>query len=368
MMEKQIAQQAGPGGEPVSRRRIGKVALGAAAGLTLPAALPAWIEAKRKKRKKKPRPPAPEPTSCNETACLVRAWGGLGHGEGQFDRPWGMAVSPANGDLYVADYNNSRVQRFSASGEFIGTWGSEGTGNTQFQRVIDVAVAPNGDVLALDYGHAIVKRFTADGAYLSQWGGPAPEPGPIEYPVQALAVDGDGDVYVLEGSPGDRVFKFTASGELIHQFGGTGSGDGELFLASGLAAAANGDVLVADTGNRRVQRFSASGAYIEQWSVPSLGSTEPDFPQGLTEAADGTIFVTYGTSQFVRHFSAHGELLGEWSALIGFEGRPMAIIDVAVHQDQIYVTDQYNELVQQFTLDLPPEPKRKKKRKKRKKH
>jgi hypothetical protein len=122
-MKKQIAQPAGPGGECISRRGIGKAALSAAAGLTLPAAFPAWSEAK-KKRKKKPRPPEPEPTSCNETACFVRAWGGLGEGEGQFNRPWGMAVSPASGDLYVADYNNSRVQRFNASGEFVGAWGS----------------------------------------------------------------------------------------------------------------------------------------------------------------------------------------------------------------------------------------------------
>ncbi len=43
----------------------------------------------------------------------------FGSGQGQFDTPLGIAMDP-NDILYVTDYNNSRVQRFTALGDFAG--------------------------------------------------------------------------------------------------------------------------------------------------------------------------------------------------------------------------------------------------------
>ena len=56
-----------------------------------------------------------------------------GTGDGQFDFPEGIAVAPS-GDVYVADTANDRIQRFDASGNFIGKWGTSGNQAGQLDR------------------------------------------------------------------------------------------------------------------------------------------------------------------------------------------------------------------------------------------
>ena len=62
-----------------------------------------------------------------------RSFGSAGSGLGQFNEPWGVAVNdstglaPAAGDVYVVDSGNNRVERFSASGLFLGWFDGSGT-------------------------------------------------------------------------------------------------------------------------------------------------------------------------------------------------------------------------------------------------
>ena len=51
--------------------------------------------------------------------------GGFGSGNGQLSNPLGVATD-GSGNVYVADANNSRIQKFDASGTFLMAWGSSG--------------------------------------------------------------------------------------------------------------------------------------------------------------------------------------------------------------------------------------------------
>ncbi|NIT36806.1 MAG: hypothetical protein GTN49_09945 [candidate division Zixibacteria bacterium] len=85
-------------------------------------------------------------------------WGSEGSGDGQFNQPEGLGVAP-NRDVYIADSNNHRVQYFSASGSFRGKWGTYGTRNGQFNEPSGVGVADNGTVYVTDMNNDRVQYF-----------------------------------------------------------------------------------------------------------------------------------------------------------------------------------------------------------------
>ena len=73
--------------------------------------------------------------------------------------PLGMTFDP-NGNLYIADMGNYRIVKLKTDGTVLGTWGSYGSGNNQFNSAQDVGAAPDGTVYALDSGNnrIMVKR------------------------------------------------------------------------------------------------------------------------------------------------------------------------------------------------------------------
>ena len=90
-------------------------------------------------------------------------------GGGPFNRPTNIAVGP-NGDLYVSDgYGNSRVHRFSPTGQLKRSWGTPGRGPGQFYLPHGIAVASDGRVFVCDRESDRIQIFSPDGEYLSEW-------------------------------------------------------------------------------------------------------------------------------------------------------------------------------------------------------
>jgi len=55
-------------------------------------------------------------------------------------------VFDEHGNLFVADFYNDRVQKFTANGTFLTSFGDKGTGPGQFDHAIAIAVAEDGAV------------------------------------------------------------------------------------------------------------------------------------------------------------------------------------------------------------------------------
>jgi len=68
------------------------------------------------------------------------AGGGQGTGDGDLDSVGGVAAA-SDGSVYVSDWFNHRIQKFTSEGVFVSKWGTEGTGDGQFIQPATVAVA-----------------------------------------------------------------------------------------------------------------------------------------------------------------------------------------------------------------------------------
>lgn len=80
-----------------------------------------------------------------------------------------------------------------------------------------------------------------------------------------VAWDAAGNIYVADGYGNARVAKYEPTGKYIKSWGSRGTAPGQFNIVHGIAIDAQGNVYVADEGNRRVQVFDANGTYLRHF-------------------------------------------------------------------------------------------------------
>jgi DNA-binding beta-propeller fold protein YncE len=80
---------------------------------------------------------------------LLLEWGSKGSGDGEFSYPRGITIDK-NGNLYVADTNNHRIQKFSSDCTFVAKWGSQGSADGQFSSPRGITIDKNGNLYVAD--------------------------------------------------------------------------------------------------------------------------------------------------------------------------------------------------------------------------
>ena len=84
--------------------------------------------------------------------------GSGGSGDGEFNYPSGVTVD-SSGNVYVADSNNHRIQKFDSDGVFVTKWGSKGSGDGQFQQPSGIAIDSSGNVYVADSDNHRIQKF-----------------------------------------------------------------------------------------------------------------------------------------------------------------------------------------------------------------
>jgi tripartite motif-containing protein 71 len=243
-----------------------------------------------------------------------------GNGVGQFISPFWVAID-AVGDVYVSDINNNRIQKFSASGAYLSTWGSEGTAEGQFEGPTGIAIDPSGNVYVGDTYNHRVQKFDATGAFLRAWG---------------WGVD-----------DGAYAFQICTSS---CQAGQGDYGDGGFASPHGIAIGTAGDVFVADTENHRIQRFTTAGLF--QSSVGEVGQAPGDFyyPWDIEFDVAGNAFVVDAGNQRIEKFDPSLDVrLASWGRAGIEPGEFATPLGIAVDASgSIYVSDAGNNRIQKF--------------------
>jgi len=80
---------------------------------------------------------------------FVKSFGTTGEDNGKFLNPNSLAFD-ANGNIFVADSGNHRIQVLDPNGKFLNKWGTFGTGYAQFLEISGIAVDSDGNVFTAD--------------------------------------------------------------------------------------------------------------------------------------------------------------------------------------------------------------------------
>jgi len=90
---------------------------------------------------------------------FVSQWGTWGTGYGEFRNPAGVAVA-SDGSVYVTDWLNNRIQKFTSEGVFVNRLGSYGRGDGDLRDPAGVAVASDGSVYVTDWSNNRTQKFS----------------------------------------------------------------------------------------------------------------------------------------------------------------------------------------------------------------
>ena len=121
---------------------------------------------------------------------------GKGSGPGELLFPTYVTVD-AQGNLYVTDTLNSRVQLFDAGGNYVKNFGERGNSWGMFDKPKGVATDSFGNVYVVDSGWSNVQIFNPKGQVLLFFGGRGPIPGMLQNPT-AIAIDKQNRIYVAD--------------------------------------------------------------------------------------------------------------------------------------------------------------------------
>ena len=271
---------------------------------------------------------------------VLGAYGTYGYETGEMTKPWGIAINQKTGNAYVTDYGNNRLDVFSSSGGFIKAmgWGVS-NGAAEYETCTSsckagIAGSGNGQFSALE----------------------------------GVSVDASGNIWVADAG-NDRIDEFNEAGEYQLKFGSAGAGAGQFNWPMDIAFA-GGNVYVTDQNNNRVDEFSTAGAFIKAtgWGVsngnPELetctsscqagtagaGNGQFNLPRGLTtDPASGNLYVTEIGGDRVQEITTSGAYVTKFGSVGSGSGQFAQPMGVVVNpSEDIYVTDFENARVQEW--------------------
>lgn len=175
-----------------------------------------------------------------------------------FERPVGIACDPLSEKVYVVDTGGIETESHhlvifnGKTGKHIQTIGKRGKGKDAFNIPLQVATANNGEIFVVDSGNFRIQRISKDGEFLGGFGSIGRQSGQFSRP-KGIATDKDGNIYVVDTAFGN-VQIFNNKGQLLLFLGqrGTSGGPAIFSLPAGIDVDETGRIYVVDQFFRKV--------------------------------------------------------------------------------------------------------------------
>ena len=249
----------------------------------------------------------------------------------RFNRPTGVAVD-AEDNVYVADTDNDTIRKVTPAGVVTTIAGKEGSagaadgagGAARFNSPSGIAADASGNLYVADTLNHLLRRIAPD-ASVTTLAGQAGVPGQSDgtssaarfYGPQGLSLDAAGNLYVADTNNNlirKVVVSTAAVTTLAGQAGIAGDADGSAVQAqfrfpSGLVAASDGNLYVADTDNNAIRRITPAGGVSTVaglagaiiGSVDGIGAAARFArPTGITTDAGGKIYIADTDNEVIR--------------------------------------------------------------------
>jgi len=281
-------------------------------------------------------------------------------GPGHFSHPQFIAVGD-DGSIYVSDWGNKRIQKFSSNGEYITEWGKSGKQSGEFYYPTGIAVSDDS-VYVVDRDLNRIQKFSLDGEFVTEWGKKGIYDGQFFFP-NGIAVN-NGTVYVVD-TGNQRIQIFSTDGEFISSFGSSGLGEGQFLTVIGIDIDADGNVYVTDRGNSKIEKFDANGEFIQSFQFhyldyvfsPEVIAIDPTGKMFIVNSAnDRILYLSQDSNPLLNIFDQIGPYRNSFDHVtditIGINGE-LLVVDSANHTVKSFETPFYEKPVIVDSVKVP---------------
>jgi len=183
----------------------------------------------------------------------------------------------AAGNTYISDgYINSRIAKVDKDGNWLKSWGEHGNKPGQFDTPHSIAVDAQGNVYVADRGNHRIQVFDGDGKFLRQIVIDVPAPPDARPAIGPKSANPSGArmpgspwaicitpppnqvLYSSDAFPG-RIYKLGLDGKVLGMFGKTGKQLGQFGWIHEIACPSENELYVAELLNWRVQKLVLNG-------------------------------------------------------------------------------------------------------------
>ena len=253
---------------------------------------------------------------------------------GNFDNPKGISVDPS-GNVYVADAGKNLIVRFNASGDSTGEVGGYGWGDYQFDQPCDVCATNGIEIYVADYNNNRIQRFDrtlANVATLST-NQSNDDSKRFGYP-SGVAVSRLGDLFICDDED-VRIMKVNTFSTVERTFGSYGEGAGTLTMPRQVAVGPNDDIFVSDKG--RIAVYDNFGNYLR-----SIGFGVLHDPRGIGVGDDKIGVCDSDTLYF---FTLDGHPISQFSSKEILGANIAHFIDISINGKTVYILTGNNVVV-----------------------
>ena len=234
---------------------------------------------------------------------LISEWGSFGIAKpGFFSHPQSVAVDN-DGNVYITDLGNKRIQKLSSTGQFLIEWGTNGKQVGEFHYPSGIAVDEKY-VYVSDRDLHKVQKFDHDGNFVLEWGQHGTKEGQFKFPNGVLV--SNNFVYVVD-TGNHRIQKFTLDGKFVLSFGSSGIHDAQFLTAVDIDDDIEGNLYITDRGNGKIEKFDSDGNHMESFKYS--GRNYSFSPEGISVDSDGSMFVINTANNRILHLSPDSSYL-----------------------------------------------------------
>ncbi len=219
-----------------------------------------------------------------KTGEFIRNVGQLGFGTvpGDLIAPLGVSVI---GDLVYVASSTHQVVVFDKQGNEVDRIGGYGFGAGEFYYPYDIKQDSQGNFYVTEHYNNRMQKFDSEWNYLTTIGGYGTGDGGMYLPTR-IFIDKQDRVFVAD-TFNNRVQVFNSeTGEFIAKFGAYGQAEGSLFLPYALTMDTDEEfIILGESGNNRISVFKNDADFTFVTTFSKLGSTAEDsfFPSALDQ-------------------------------------------------------------------------------------